>query len=398
MDTKDNFNLILQAICKKYNLNASQEKSIRNIYAYLKPFNSTALLKKYKTVDLANKFLIDNYATYLKSNNTSIVDNMNKTKKDLTQVIKTPGDDAKPVIIKKKDAFKKERFSKESFTSILDMTQAEKIEYIRMTNYKSLMRDAYMIVDSRYQNKVNLDQTKLVFNLVTNTKTKSANGGVILGNSFKDIVQLEIFPFTIPYKPVYATFYNKITLSINEWTAYSFEAYEGGQYHFMFDIEKIDNNLIYLKPINNIYNFSIPVNYIDNFSLSFGATFPKISFDSDRMYTRSINYLDEYGLITFDNPHNLVTGDLVYISDFTTANPAKDTEIIDEVNRNEGHHIIKKDNNTIAINVDLTKVRHEDPVGSNIYPIDSFDQNILVYFASKRIQIQFRLRYLTQNP
>lgn len=396
MDTKKNFKLIADEICKKYKLDINHDSTIRNIYAYLKPFDSKLLLNKHKTVPAANKFLIDNYDTYLKSNNISIFDSLNKTKKYLTKVIKTPGDDAKPIIIKKSNF---ENNKKEGFEgSIFDMTQAQKIDYIRMTNYESLMRDAYMIVDSRYQNKVNIDQTKMMFNLITNTKTKSANGGVILGSSFKDIVEIEIFPFTIPYKPVYVTFYNKITLSINEWTAYSFEAYEGGQYHFMFDIEKIDNNLIYLKPINSSYHFSTPVNYIDNFSLSFGATFPKISFDADRMQTSNIDYTDEYGLITFNEPHNLITGDLVYISDFTTPDPARDNDIITEVNRAEGHTVVKKDNYTILINVDLTQVRHEDPIGSNIYPIDSFSQNILVYFASKRIQIQFRIRYLTQNP
>lgn len=396
MDTKDNFKELLDLISKKYNLDSRQDTTIRNIYAYLKPFDSTLLLNKHKNIAAANKFLVDNYGTFLKNNDVSVFDSLNKTKKYLTKVIKTPGDDAKPVVIKK-STFQNNK--KENFAgSIFEMTQAQKLDYIRMTNYDSLKRDAYMIIDSRYQNKVNQDQTKMVFNLVTNTKTKSANGGVILGTAFKDIVELQIFPFTIPYKPVYITFYNKITLSINEWTAYSFEAYEGGQYHFMFDIEKIDNNLIYLKPINDSYTFSTPVNYIDNFSLSFGATFPKISFDADRMYTSNIDYQDEYGLITFDEPHNLITGDLIYISDFTTVDPAKDNALIMEVNRNEGHSVVKKDNYTIAINVDLSQARHEDPVGSNIYPIDSFNQIILIYFASKRIQIQFKLKYLTQTP
>jgi len=202
-----------------------------------------------------------------------------------------------------------------------------------------------------------------------------------------------VYPFTIPYKPVYATFYNRITLSIVEWTANSFEAYEGGQYHFLFDIDHIDNNLIYLKPINSIYSFSKPVNQIDTFSINFGAVFPKISFDADRMYPSAIDYSSTLGIFTFAKPHNIVTGDLVYITNFNTPEPALDVNTILEVNRAEGHTIVKKDNYSFIINVDLSKVYHQD--ANRNYPITSFNQLALVFFASKRIQIQMRLRYLT---
>jgi len=137
------------------------------------------------------------------------------------------------------------------------------------------------------------------------------------------------------------------------------------------------------------------VNKIDSFSLSLGAVYPKIALDSDRMYTSSIDFTDTLGLFSFAQPHNLVTGDLVYISGFSTPDQSLDVETITIVNRPEGHIIVKKDNYSFIINVDITTVRHEVPAGSQQYPIDSFKQLVLVYFASKRISIQMRLNYLT---
>ena len=122
---------------------------------------------------------------------------------------------------------------------------------------------------------------------------------------------------------------------------------------------------------------------------------PKLSFDADRMYPSKIDYTNEYGLIIFSSPHGLVTGDLIYISGFNTPESAKDVATITEVNRSEGHTIVKKDNYSFIINVDLTAVRHEDPPFSKTYPIESFPQEMIVYFASKRVQLQMRLRYLT---
>lgn len=401
LESKANLLTLINAICKKYNIDHSSSVNVINIKAFLAPLQVESILKKNKTLKEANEYIIKLYGDTIKANTISIPDDLNKTRKYLTKLIKTPGDDGKNLDKRYKGKFENKESFKESFDgpgSILDMNITERIETIKYLNYKSLFRDEYIFIDSRYQNTVNPDPSKILFTLLSNTKIKSDHGGIIVGGTIKDIVEMEIFPFTIPYKPIYANFYNKITLSINEWVNSSFEAYEGGQYHFCFDIERIDNNLIYLKPINSTYAFSRPVNYIDNFSLSFGAMLPKIAFDKDRAFPQSIDYTDEYGLFIFNEPHGIVTGDLVYITNFDTPNPARDVNIITQINRSEGHTIVKKDNFSFIINVDITSLHVEDPPFSGIFPIDTFEQNAIVYFASKRIQIQMRLRYLTSYP
>lgn len=394
IESKTNLINLIGLICIRYRLDPSLKTNITNIKAFLGPLRVDTITSKVSTLDEANVLIAKLYGDTIEANRSSIPDNIDATKKYLLKVIRTPGDNGKNISSEYKDTF----VGKETFTpneSILDMPLPKRIEAIKYLNYQSLFRDEYIMIDSRYQNKVNTDTTKMTFSLIGDTKTKSDHGGIIIGNNIKDIVEIEIYPFTIPYKPVYSTFYNKITLTINEWVSNSFEAYEGGQFHFCFDIDRIDNNLIYLRPINSIYSFSKPVNHIDDFSLSFGAVFPKISFDPDRMYPSQIDYSNEYGLISFSNPHGLITGDLIYITGFDTPEPARDVYVINDINRLEGHTIVKKDNHSFIINIDLSAVYHEEPLGSGHYPINDFTQPAIVYFASKRIQIQMRLRYLT---
>lgn len=389
LESEANLFALLSGFVKQYDIDLTNEIDMINVKAYLDRLDGKNISKLYKTVEEANKFIIDQYGK-TKSSKT-VAKEFDDVKKKLIKLIKMPGDDAKNL------AYKSGFTNKEGLTndaSFLDLTITDKIETIKYLNYGSLKRNEFVIADSRYRSTVNDDLSKIEFVLISNSKTKSDNGGVILGSTIKDIIEVEVFPFTIPYNPAYTNFYNKISLSIDEWTASSYEAYEGGQFHFMFDIDKIDNNLIYLKPVNNIYSFSSPVNHIDKFTLSFGSMYPKITFDNDRLFP-SFDFTNQYGKLYFSVPHNLVTGDLIYISGFNTPNPAKDVAIITEVNRPNGHIVVKKNNYEIIINVDLSILRIEDPVGSGRYPIEEYVQNAIVYFASKRIQIQFRFGYLT---
>ncbi len=396
LESSDNMARIIVMICNQYGLDPLLERNLINIRAFLGPLDGSILLAKYKTIADTNQAIADLYGEKVKARQWSIPDSNEAIHQALLKIINMPGDDATNLSKEYKDTFKnKERLSNGGGGNILDLDMSKRIEMVKYLNYSSLIREEYIIVDSRYQNIVNTDLTKIVFNLISNTKSRSANGGVIIGNNIRDIIQIEISPFTIPYKPVFVNFYNKITLTIDEWVSNSYEAYEGGQFHFIFDIEKVDDNLIYLRPTDNTYSFSRPMNYIDNFTLSFGAMLPKISFDPDRLYVSSFDYTSVYGVITFATEHNLVTGDLVYVSGFATPDLARDVSIITEMNRDAGHIIVKKDNFSILLNVDLSQVRHEVPIGSNQYPIESFTQNVLVYFASKRIQIPFRISYLT---
>ncbi|KAG6958961.1 hypothetical protein JG688_00010302 [Phytophthora aleatoria] len=244
IESKQNFINLIGLICKEYKLDPTISINIINVKAFLNPLQKEV-----------NKAIVKEYGKMVEANRRSLPEDMDATRRYLLKTIKTPGNEA--VNASYKDSFgNKETF--DGVGSILNLSGPQRLEVIKFLNYSSLFRDEYILVDSRYQNTVNPDPTKLTFALITSTKTKSDHG---------DIVEVEVFPFTIPYKPVYATFYNKITLAINEWAANSYEAYEGGQFHFGFVIDHIDNNLIYLIPINSTFSFSKPVNYIDSFTI-----------------------------------------------------------------------------------------------------------------------------------
>lgn len=398
LEHKSNLVKLVQDICKQYDLDPTLSTNVKNIKAFLAPLQVDVILAKATTIDAANTLIVQMYGESVIAQKSSIPEDMNITKSYLTKLINTPGDNVSAnQSTAYKDTFLSEH-SREAFDgigAILNMNDAQRIETIKYLNYQSLFRDEYIVIDSRYQNKVNTDPTKMAFTLISSSRTKSDHGGVILGSTIRDIVEIQIYPFTMPYKAVYATFYNKITLTVNEWASSSFEAYEGGQFHFCFDIDQIDNNLMYLRPVNATYTFAKPVNYIDAFTLSFGAVYPKIAFDADRMSPILIDFLDPNGLLTFADPHGLITGDLVYITGFNTPDAARDVDVITEMNRMQGHTIVKKNNYTIVLNVDLTAARHEFPIDSGRYPIDEFVHRVDVYFASKRVQIQMRLKYLT---
>jgi hypothetical protein len=397
LESPANLVKLIGLICAKYGLDPTQQTNLTNIKAFLGPLRVDSIAAQAGSVDKANAMIVDLFGSRMKDPRLrgDLPSDMNRTTQYLLKLIKTPGDD-QALTPNNATAAPASSTPAKVTSSLLAMTPTERFETIRYLNYSSLFRDEYVLIDSRYQNKVNTDPTKMIFSLLSNTKSKTDHGGVIVGNRIQDIVEIEVYSFTIPYKPVYVTFYNKITLTVNEWASNSFEAYEGGQFHFCFDVQQVDNNLIYLSPINPTYSFSKPVNYIDSFSLSFGAVFPKISFDADRMVPRSFSYSNPLGLVTFDSNHGLVTGDLVYITGFETPDLARDSVVIADVNRPEGHTIVKRDKTSFLINVDLTVAHHEEPPDSGYFPIDNFLQaSAVVFFASKRVQIQMRLRYLT---
>lgn len=265
------------------------------------------------------------------------------------------------------------------------LTKQDQIDFTKIINYQSLWRDSNILVDSRYQNIANTDRSRIIFNIVSNTKNKTPGSGAITSiSNMRDIVEMEIFPFSIPYIAAADNYYQKITLSILELSAVSIDAYEDSQFHFMFQ-SKINGNLIDLIPINKVFRFFKPITRINEFTLRFGSPLNPIVFDKDRLYTSSINYASNPGIITFGESHNLVTGDLIYIQSFSTLTPAKDLNIIEEINNPQGHICTRINNTSISINVDFTQIA----LASQIPGL-----SVLVYFGSKRILVPIKFRYL----
>lgn len=265
-------------------------------------------------------------------------------------------------------------------------TEDEKINFTKILNRDSLLRDSNILLDSRYQNISNSDKTQMQFTIMNNSKLKVPGSGIITSLApMRDILEIEIFPFSIPYSANADNYYHKITLSILELASISIDSYEDCQFHFMFTATN-NKNLIDLVPVNSIFKFYKPITNLNNLTLRFGTPLTPISFDSDRLFSTYIDYTTNPCMITFGQSHNLISGDLIYINDFTTLNPADDLNIINTFNDNNGHLCTRLSDTKISINVDATQVLFPD-----------LNLSINIYFGSKRILLPLKIRYLYNN-
>lgn len=266
-----------------------------------------------------------------------------------------------------------------------DLSSATLIKFARILNFESLWKDVYIELDSRYQNISNSDRSIISYNIVSNTKVKQIGSGAITAiGDIRDIVQMEIVGFNIPYLAQADNYYKRITMTIVPLVSDCYETYENGQYHFSFR-SKLDGNLIYLKPDRPEYRFRKPINRIGDMTIRFGSPLVPITFDKDRLNILTIDYTSASGEITFAESHNLISGDLIYINNFSTFDNAKHLTIVNEINRPAGHTITRISNTIIAININFSQIDTSDININNI---------VEIYFASKRIMIPLRLRYL----
>lgn len=253
----------------------------------------------------------------------------------------------------------------------------------KILNRESLLRDVNILIDSRYQNLSNQDRSRFSFTVISDTKNKSEGSGTIISSvALRDLVEIEVFPFSIPYFTDADNYYKKITMSILELSASSIDAYENSQFHFIFDIEK-RANLLYLTPINKIFKFHKPISRLNEMTIRFGSPLSTITFEKDRLTTRSIDYNSNPMTIEFFESHSLLSGDIIYINSFDTNNSAADLNIISQINTTKGHLCTRINSTTISINIDATVIR---------FP--SLDSRFIVYLGSKRILIPMRFRYI----
>jgi hypothetical protein len=157
---------------------------------------------------------------------------------------------------------------------------------------------------------------------------------------------------------------------------------EGPEFHFIFNTTILPNNTIRLTPVNPICRFREPITVVDKLSLIFKAPLTPVIFDADRLYC-SIQYLNPARFIS-DQDNFLETGDIVYISEFTTNNINLDNNIITLTNRVAGHTINKISSTEFEIPLlDFTLVTNPN-----------FTLKPLIYFGSKRGLIPLKFSYI----
>lgn len=360
---------------KKFN-----KLEITDLINFINRLNFTKIYNK--DINIVNSYIISSYkGIVIKPKNF-----------DLQEYFKQQINEKSHISIKDYESFQNKESldnpnDSELIKSLIQMmpnlnTESDQINFTKILNYESLLRDSNILLDSRYQNLSNNDLTKIQFTIMNNSKIKVPGSGIITSIApMRDILEIEIFPFSIPYSSNADNYYQKITMSILELSSVSVDSYENCQFHFMFTAMK-NKNLIDLTPINPIFRFFKPITKLADFTLRFGTPLTPIVFDKDRLYA-NINYTSNPCVLTFNEDHNLISGDLIYINDFTTLNPAQDLNIINTFNDSNGYLCTRISNNEISINIDTTQVLFPD-----------LNLSINIYFGSKRILLPLRIRYL----
>jgi hypothetical protein len=378
----ENYKKIISIAETSYNKKLNKLE-VTNIVNYVSNLNFRKLYNSYKgDVDITNTNIVIAYKAYM--NQSKDFDLQEYQKKALVA-------DTSAAYNRGESFRNKENLEGDSNVDIASLlanfpklgTELDQVNFTKIFNYPSLLRDSNILIDSRYQNLANTDRSRIPFTIVNNTKTKIPGSGIITSiGLIQDILEIEIFPFSIPYISAADNYYKKITMSILELSSISIDAYEDSQFHFMFTAEK-NKNLIDLTPINSVFRFYKPIAKLIDFTLRFGSPLTPIVFDKDRLYTKSIDYTSNPGILTFSEDHNLLSGDIIYITNFTSNDPAKDLNIINEINSKNGHLCTRTNNDEISINIDFGLVSSPNT-----------SLSIEVYFGSKRILMPMRIRYM----
>lgn len=269
-------------------------------------------------------------------------------------------------------------------------------EAVRVLNPKSQYRKNYMLLDSRYRNQVDQsppDISSFSWNYVQKNQD-TVNGSVNVIGNVRDVIALQIHPFRIPYNTTADNKYQRITVLIEELSSQAYVAHEKRKFQWMM-MSKIDSEFIDLSNDcykDNFFVFEKPITTLETITVTFGNPLEPITFDRDRDYCA----LDYFALapltqITTEKPHNLSSGDRIYVTDFTVAivNPVLNEQkrindkIQEDVNSINGYLVTIISPTVFSIPLDTSNIQAIDP---NTRP--------KVFYGSKRLFIPLTIHYI----
>ena len=249
----------------------------------------------------------------------------------------------------------------------------------RTLGREQLIRSANLYFDSRYRDRTDSNTDRYVFHF-NNTYSRREGTVNALGD-IRDIIEMEIYPFELPFTQSTTNHYNKITMLVGEFKQ-GFISTEVPEFHFIFNTSILSNNTVRLTPVNPIYKLRDPITRLDRLTLQFNAPLIPVVFSPD-IIDVTITYTNP-ATFTASISHQLETGDLVYFTDFTTNNPSADNSTIIFTNRIEGHTINKV--SSTEFNCPILDFTTLTPM--------PLTYTTKVYLGSKRALIPIRFGYI----
>jgi hypothetical protein len=267
----------------------------------------------------------------------------------------------------------------------------------RIFNPEATLRRAYLVLDSRYRNRVSGSQQIFSWNVSTPSGNYDTNTTALTTIPLHDVVKIKVYPFRFPNTDNANTNSHRLSIEIIEFNQQAMITHNNKRAHFLLDIERtgaVGSNSPYeLKDVGNSiaeYIFHTPIVDINTVSLRFGNPLQNVTLDPDQL-PATLSAVGVQTLLTFAQPHYCATIDDIFILDFTTTNPAADRVQIDQINSINGWSINVPPSpvptaTTMLIDVDLSGL-----VGTIVAPTQ-------VYLNAKRILCRIEFTYITSDP
>lgn len=284
-----------------------------------------------------------------------------------------------PKAILEQRAFEMQEQSLKAMMSIAKTLAPESINDIlsrnkaACTSYDSVVLARQTLpLDSRYRLKGTDYPAEYRWNL--NFTGQTGQVGIIWAfDNLQQIIEIKVSSFWIPIKSPVDQYYSKIRMFIREFQRESIRmvGFKNsipfvGYYHFEFEAIREEVGRLYLKPIDPVYRFKTPFARVESLTISFYSPVDVIIPVPDSMFMTISN--TNPAVLTSTDPHNLQTGDLIYIESVSTGDALIDREL----KRAEGWYCTRLNDFQISITIDLTSLPGPTP-------------NAEVFFGSKRL-------------
>ena len=257
-----------------------------------------------------------------------------------------------------------------NITSLLGLTTIKDLQNIfnPAANYER----NYIVLDSRYRSTALSSSSSNTRFQWQYSPTDNVREGTVnsIGN-IENIVSMKLYQPIIPNVAGINTNSGRISLLVEEFAAQSFIASALRKYHYIMRIALpyFSSRFVECQTEDygdGVYNFKKPILTFDTLTVSFGDPLSLISIPNDRDKCT----VNSYGLttqVTCTIPHNLSTGDIIFLSTFTTDAPAIDKTTIDEMNNPFGLAVTVISPTILQLPVDSSTVTTKAALTMPIY-------------------------------
>jgi hypothetical protein len=251
------------------------------------------------------------------------------------------------------------------------------------TNYQSVnLKTITIQFDTRNNNRLGTDDYTWG---IQNTGFNGTRGDIYVQDMPQNLIYMKITEMEVPYTENATNYYNTLRLLIKEFSAQSITVSQflgptqtrnnTSPYHFEFQVKSINRNRAIIVPVQPLYIFRRPITQMDRVTLLWYNPYEPIRFDTDQL-----DFVATYGgattVFNSPTPHNLTTGDLVYINNASTGSLSLDNIL----NNTNGLPVTVLSTTSISVSV-------------NSATATVLSQNgVTIYFGSKRIffNIEFK--------